>query len=284
MPSIIYSIRKNRLSRALLKGMELDAENDRLYLTIQYSNKDHLDIPTFYLSEFIVYAINPDTGEETDLLYATLGDYPQPVPAYQEDYPASVFNFPLVLILSDEINVSISAPAGLVTYDELTEMIRQVDITVPVAGWEENTDTGNIYGYYCDVDVDGIKTRMVPQITVLPDSFETAWSCDLACFAQTVLGAVRVYAKSVPADDINASLLLLANPPYVRNATSGGDEVQAGVGLSMLNGRLSVNLGDGISVDNSNNLTVDRVTVLTDSDMLDEDETERDLENILLNQ
>ena len=62
-------------------------ENDRLYLTIQYSNKDHLDIPTFYLSEFIVYAINPDTGEETDLLYATLGDYPQPVPDFPKSRP-----------------------------------------------------------------------------------------------------------------------------------------------------------------------------------------------------
>ena len=33
MPSIKYSIKKNRLSHSLLLGMELDEENDRLYLT-----------------------------------------------------------------------------------------------------------------------------------------------------------------------------------------------------------------------------------------------------------
>ena len=116
-------------------------ENDRLYLTVQYSNQTNRDVPTFYLSEFIVYAMNPDTNQETDLLYATLGDYAQPVPAYVRDMPASVFNFPLVMVLSDEINVSISAPAGLVTYDELAELQRHIDLTIPRTGWVADTDT-----------------------------------------------------------------------------------------------------------------------------------------------
>lgn len=98
-------------------------ENNQLYLTVQYSNDNKPQIPTFYLSEFIVYVKDPDTGNETDLLYATLGDYAQPVPAYQQGNPASVFNFPLILVLSDEINVTVEAPAGVITYDELETII-----------------------------------------------------------------------------------------------------------------------------------------------------------------
>lgn len=113
-------------------------EKDHLYLTIQYDNSAHPGVGAFQLTEFIVYALHPETGEETDLLYATLGDYRQPVPAYR-GYPASVFNFPLVLVVSSEIEVDVSAPVGLVTFDDLTnakeEVLRAImmgDVTLPL--------------------------------------------------------------------------------------------------------------------------------------------------------
>lgn len=96
-------------------------EGSRLDLTVQYSNgdPDHRAVPKFDLAEFIVYARRPETGEETDLLYATLGECRQPVPAWREDRPPCVFNYPLVLMVSDEIEVSITAAPGLVTPDDL---------------------------------------------------------------------------------------------------------------------------------------------------------------------
>lgn len=192
-------------------------ENDRLYLSAQYCNKEHPEIPTFYIREFMVYARDPDTGEETDLLYATLGDLPQAVPAYVRDMPAATFNFPLVTVLSDEINVSISAPAGLVTYAELTELVRQTDIIVPKNGWTPDADSAGRYAYHCDVAIDNVSARMIPQVTVLPDSFQTALACEFGSSAQTLTNAVRLYANKIPGADIRASLLLLANPPYVRS-------------------------------------------------------------------
>ena len=261
-------------------------ENDRLYLTVQYSNKDHRDIPTFYLSEFIVYAINPDTGDEVDLLYATLGDYAQPVPAFQQDYPASIFNFPLILVLSDEINVSISAPAGLVTYDDLAELVRQVDITIPRTGWQTDTESNGVYNYYRDIADEKIKSRMIPQLTIKPESAGVAWNCDLSSYSQTLNGALRVYAKSIPTAAMQASLLLLSNPPYVRgDGTVDPDPSLAGVGLSYnsTTRKLNVNLGNGVSVDGSNNVQVDQQTVVTEDDLVDEDQTEADLKGILLN-
>lgn len=103
-------------------------EEDRLYLTVQYANNEHPEVETFYLSEFMVFAEDPDTGEETDLLYATLGDYIQPVPAYTTAMPASVFNYQLVLVVSDEINVEITASPGLVTFEDLTKYATKEDL------------------------------------------------------------------------------------------------------------------------------------------------------------
>ncbi len=98
-------------------------KDDRFYLTIQYANTAHPDVKTFLLTEFIVYVEDPETGKDTDLLYGTLGDYRQPVPAYNPMLGPGVFNFPLTLILSDEINVILSAPAGLVTHAELPALL-----------------------------------------------------------------------------------------------------------------------------------------------------------------
>lgn len=100
-------------------------KDDHFYFTIQYLNSAHPDVKTFYLSEFIVYIKDPETGEETDLLYGTMGDYRLPVPQYHEDIPPSVFDLPLVLVVSDEVEVRVSAPPGLVTYDDLQEAVAQ---------------------------------------------------------------------------------------------------------------------------------------------------------------
>ena len=94
-------------------------EGDRLFLTVQYANGEHKDTPDFILSEFMVYVEDPESGRETDLLYATLGDFGQPVPAYTEGIPESVFSYPMVLTVSDEIEVQVFASPGIVTPDVL---------------------------------------------------------------------------------------------------------------------------------------------------------------------
>ena len=62
-------------------------EDDRLYLTVQYANDvDHASVSTFMLSEFMIYARDPETGEDRDFIYATLGDYSQAIPAYRAGF------------------------------------------------------------------------------------------------------------------------------------------------------------------------------------------------------
>ncbi len=118
-------------------------EGDRFFLTLQYANSAHKDVKMFLLSEFIVYVEDPETGEDTDLLYGTLGDYRQPVPAYNPAFPPSIFNFPLELIISDEIQVVIAAPAGLVTHDELITVVERNVETFVKANMAEEMERHN---------------------------------------------------------------------------------------------------------------------------------------------
>jgi hypothetical protein len=172
-------------------------EDDRLHLTIQYDNSSHPEQKTFSLAEFIVYATDPETGEEVDLIYATLGDYQQPVPAYNTAYPASVFSFPLVLIISDEINVDITAAPGIVTHDDLQRLLNEgvigisrTELTIPADGWtdsepnpddEDGDDPDDLTGEWtCHLDIysTSITSRMTPMVTIYPESLGIARSCN----------------------------------------------------------------------------------------------------------
>ena len=51
------------------------------------------------------FARNPETGEDQDFIYATLGDYSQSIPAYRAGFPPGTWSLPLVIIVSDDIQV-----------------------------------------------------------------------------------------------------------------------------------------------------------------------------------
>lgn len=201
-------------------------KDDRFFLTIQYANTAHPDVKTFMLTEFIVYAEDPETGENTDLLYGTLGDYRQPVPAYNPAYGPSVFNFPLTLILSDEINVAVSAPSGLVTHGELLELLGgigtdRLDVVIPSSGWVPDEDAGGTYAFHVDLANMKITERMIPYLSVAPASLGAAVACKLCPAARTLDGLLRVYAGEMPTVPIGASLTLVDTSWQTSGAISG---------------------------------------------------------------
>lgn len=274
-------------------------QDDLLNIAIQYANSANPDQPTFYLAEFMVYATDPETGEETDLLYATLGDYKQVVPAYSSGAGSTVFNFPLTLVVSNDIDVTISAPAGLVTYDELEAAVATaaeeimermqpgwsvcgaLDLTIPVSGWVESNSGSAEYAYVCDVEAEGVTSAMIPSGAVLPGYFAIASKAGMLGGCEARNNCLRFYSATIPDADILARVNLFR----MGGSGGGGGSVDPGVGLSYsMDGRLNVNVGDGLSVGADNTLNVDRQEVVTDSDMLDEDETEESLRDILLSE
>ncbi len=82
----------------------------------------------------------------------------------------------------------------------------RLDLTIPAAGWVESEGA---YPWYVDVPHARITEDAAPQLTVLPGSLGIAGDCNLCQTVETLPGALRVWAKAVPAADITASLLLL---------------------------------------------------------------------------
>ena len=125
-------------------------DDDLLSVVAQYSNADNPSIPAFYLAEFMIYAEDPDTEEDVDFLYATLGDYKQPVPAYVSGVPGSVFNLPLTLAISDDLTVEISASPGIVTYDQLQAAV-ETEVASALAGKVDLDENSSVpFALGCD--------------------------------------------------------------------------------------------------------------------------------------
>ena len=262
-------------------------ENDRLYLTVQYANEMNRSLPAFDIGEFMVYAIHPETNEETDLIYATMGSYLVPVPAYDPGLPVSVFSLPMVLIVSDDITVTISAQAGLVTYDDLQDavseatgdvsgFVRALPFTANAEDWAED-ENGGAWPYHYDFAHHAITGSMVPWVVLDEESQIVAAEARMSATARSYSGYVRLQAKKMPEETISGMCYLSG-----KGGGGAGGTVIPGIGLSYgADGDLNVNVGDGISVTEDNKLTVDTQTVMTDDDLLDEDATEEDLRQIL---
>lgn len=244
-------------------------ENDRLYITIQYANIQHPNVKTFLLSEFMIFTENPETGQETDLIYGTLGDYRQPIPAYNPAFPPSVFNFPLTLIISDEINASVSAPSGLATHGELVSLInamavRKADITIPKDGWTGGG--GGRYPYRLDVPVEGVTELLLPNLTVLPDWMETAISCGFSSDVQTLDGVVRVFAARVPAANISASVILYGDASTYCRVGTGEESYSLPPATATSLG--AVKPGNGLKIEPDGTLSPDTASEAEVNEML----------------
>lgn len=248
-------------------------EANRLMLTIEYVNGRHPGVKTFLLSEFMIYVENPEAedGSEIDFLYGSLGDYRQPVPAYNPAYPPSVFTFPLTVVISNDVEVSVSAPAGLVTYRELTELVdalgtKALAFTIPAEGWEADP-SGGIYPYCVDIPAAGVTAKMIPAIYTLPEGTATAQDCGLCPSCQTLDGALRVWTKEIPAGPIPAGVTLHGDAtgylkvrdesaPYIPPATEDSDG--------------GVKVGEGLSVTSDGTLSVDMASEAEVNKVLDE--------------
>ena len=248
-------------------------EADHLGLTIQYENLLHKDVPMFYLSEFMIYIADPVTGAETDFIYATLGDYIQPIPAYRDGVPATKVEYSLQIVISDELQVSVSAPAGLVTYSELNEMIRELAttqqaVTIPADGWQESPD-GGAYAYRADIPVESVTVKLIPQLFYPPESAERAGYYGLSPVCETLDGVLRVWSKAVPAEPIPAVLNLTGDASgYFAvgdGSTGGGTYTLPPATENTLGG---VKIGSGLNVTRDGTLSVNAATEAEVNEML----------------
>jgi len=246
-------------------------ENNVLFLMVQYASNFTPGLGAFYLGEFVVEARHPISGESVTLLYATLGDYIQPVVAYSDDGAPDVRNYPIALVISDELNVTVSVPAGLVTYDDLQEAVDKAlasliistvvipEFTIPKAGWAtDETDTAaDEYPLFLDVPCERALDVHVPSLALEKSSLAPAANAGLCPTADALDGAVRFWAAQVPDTALIGTLTLLA-------PTGGGSEGRDPYVLPVASGTtlggIKIKEGAGLNIDDNGYLSIDTAT------------------------
>ena len=241
-------------------------ENNVLFLTVQYASNSTPGLGAFYLAEFVVEAKHPTTGESVNLLYATLGDYIQPVNAYSDTQAPDIRQYPIALVLSDEINVTISTPAGLVTYDDLAAAVekackdmlddlavggikKSIDFTIPADRLIEDPAPANGYKYYFDLaDTDTTK-NMIPYVVLAEGSLEAAGLAGMCGTAACYSGFTRMKFKNLPEETLVATCHLLVRGALTPGGGGGGSIDPDDLPVATAGERGAIKASDTLTVD-----------------------------------
>lgn len=111
------------------------------------------------------------------------------------------------------------AQAAAEAIEEALDVLKQnksqsLPVTIPTDGWsldesaddesEEATDETSEYPYYYDIAVEGVTANDQAGVTVLPASIAAATACGLCPANETLAGAIRMRAVSIPTEAISA--------------------------------------------------------------------------------
>ena len=97
------------------------------------------------------------------------------------------------------------------TMSEIEEAINDYpvasSISISTSGWQSVTPANSIgdYEYYYDINNLNIDSSDLPIVSVAPTSLETSATCGLCPTCESLNGAIRLYAKSIPEDPISVS-------------------------------------------------------------------------------
>ena len=197
----------------------------------------------FWIKEFGVFA--RDEENEILLYYATLGDFPQYVTAFQNG-AVDIRRYPVTIAIADGVDVTIAYPAlAFVTEEKLRELLKmeaipyleriiknstiQRDIVIPTTAWVEEIAEGGGGGVCANVEQKDVTDEMIPIVSIFRECMSVARNCGMSTTAETVNGGVKFYAEKASEQDIEASLLLLrasgGSGTYINNMASD-EEVQ----------------------------------------------------------
>ena len=275
-------------------------ENGVLSLVVEYRNDMNGGLKTgFWLREFGIYARTANS-EEILLYYATLGDSPQPVNAYQ-DNRIDIRRYPVTIALEVDADIQVTYnPGAFITAEEAAQLIQSMvndaiteivsnmsstiikDITIPAAGWalaqdlDEPGEAGeDDYRYYVDVAVAEASDDHFPDVALHNSALHTANEAGFCPTAQSLAGILRFWAKKEPAEDMAATIALLSSSSG-GSSGGGGAYVLPVATKTRLGG---VKIGDNISVTADGTISATGASVSED-DMASSTETGEMLDEV----
>ena len=82
------------------------------------------------------------------------------------------------------------------------------NLVAPKASWKTLTPAKGVYGYYCDIPVQDLTDRYSPFCATALESYALATVAGVATAVETRTGALRLFARNIPTDDIELVLTL----------------------------------------------------------------------------
>lgn len=257
-------------------------ENSVLSLVVEYRNDMNGGLKTgFWLREFGIYA-KTNKSEEILLYYATLGNSPQPVNAYQ-DNRIDIRRYPVTIALEVDADIQVTYnPGAFITAAEAEQLIQSMvseavsdigtaiikDITIPAEGWawdEDLDEQGGMgmddYRYYVDVTVAEAAASHFPNVALHKSALAAAKEAGLCPSAKAENGYVRFWARNQPSEAMEATLALFSS-------SSGGSS--GGGGTYVLPVATKTSLG-GIKVGENLSITEDGTLSATGASVSEED-------------
>ena len=263
-------------------GTPIDGE---CQVTVQINSAD---VETgFYCTSLLLYAEDPDLGE-VPYTYLVLEGEPEWIrPA--SSIVGKLATFDIIAAVGDVDVVSAAIdPEAFATIRAVQKYIKEelakypiggyygtYIITLPVNGWVQASETPPDYKFICDVEETEATGAFVPVGGCMPGYFSIADRAGMMSGCESCEGYIRFYAKRVPEQDIMVAITLF----------SKGGAPSSGIGQGLeygTDGRLAVKVGHGLTFDNHDAVAANPQEIITDKDVLDEDETEQHLKEILL--
>ncbi len=244
------------------------------------------DVQTgFYVTSVVLYAEDPDEGE-VPYTYLVLENEPEWIrPSSAVVGKLATFDLIAAVGAVDKVTAAID-PESIPTFTVVEQMMDErdaaiyeemqklsesaaatVNITIPKEGWVQDADTDGTYALMLDIPVEGVTSQMVPMLNIPFAHQSAAAACSMCSSAQTILGALRVYAQREPESPIEATLTLIGGTSGIPNGDGTSwvlpiaTETTAGV----------VKIGEGISVTTDGTISVDEAEVF-DEDIMATDE------------
>lgn len=277
-------------------------EGGILSMTVEYRNDLNGGLQEgFWLNEFGIYAKTDET-EEVLLYYATLGDSPQPVNAYQ-DNRIDIRRYPVTIALALDAEVEVTYnPGSFMTSAEAIALIETkvpeevakavgnigsayiLDITIPKTGWAREESDGqevvgiDDYRYYLDVSVSEATSEQFPSVALHKSSLDVAKRANLCPTVMTLDGAIRFWAKSAPTSEMTATVALLTKGGGSGSVSGGGDGSSYVLPVATATTLGGIKIGNGLSVETDGTVSVSQV--VTEEDKTTEEDTEAMLDEI----
>lgn len=160
------------------------------------------------------------------------------------------------------------------------ELTLAADEWKPARSEDDYENAGGMDYYQCiyDAELSDSTSELVPVGVVSPSSFYTTTKAGVLNGCETHDGFIRFFAQRIPEADIQATVTL-----FGKGGGSGETgSVSIGQGLKRdASGAIAVRIGEGLDFDSANALTVRKETVMTNEDLLNEEETQQEIVDML---